>query len=232
MATVNELKSQLDQLKAAGKTESTSKQAGKLARQIQELQSGKVSSTGGLTGFDSSMQSAISGAQAAYQPAVQKLESGITGTKQSYNDLINAIRGQQQVAEQQQTATTAAELARRGVSATSGLGAQQITSALAPVQAQYTQQATQTGVQGAESQNALLNQIASMLGQGAQSGISTGVNLAGLAQQQKSLQQQAAQQAIQNAQAQRQFEQVTLPTTKYNINRPYESSKNGESDWG
>ena len=211
MATVADLKSQLDQLRAAGKTESTSKQAGKIAKQIRELETGSRST--GISDLDTGIQAGIS----AVRPATERLESTIGQTSESYQNLINAIRGQQQVAEQQQTQVTAAELARRGLTPTSGLGAQQITSAIAPVQAQYAQQAAQAGVSGIQAQNQLASQIASLLASGGQTGLSTGVNLANLALQQKQLEQQAAQQAAQQALATRQFEQATLPMTQAQI---------------
>lgn len=218
MATVADLKSQLDQLRAAGKTESTSKQAGKIAKQIRELETGSQST--GLSSIDTGVSNLDTGIQAGLQavrPATERLESTIGQTSESYQNLINAIRGQQQVAEQQQTQVTAAELARRGLTPTSGLGAQQITSAIAPVQAQYAQQAAQTGVSGIQAQNQLASQLASLLASGGQTGLSTGVNLANLALQQKQLEQQAAQQAAAQALATRQFEQATLPMTQAQI---------------
>jgi len=215
MATVADLKTQLNQLRAAGKTESTSKQAGKIAKQIRELEGRQESQGLGSVGGD--LGTGIQAGISAVTPAAQRLESTIGQTSESYQNLINAIRGQQQVAEQQQTQVTAQELARRGLTPTSGVGAQQITSALAPVQAQYAQQAAQTGVQGIQAQNQLASQIAGILASGGQAGLSTGVNLANLALQQRQLEQQAQQQAAAQALAQRQFEQSTLPYTQAQI---------------
>jgi len=215
MATVADLKTQLNQLRAAGKTESTSKQAGKIAKQIRELEGRQESQGLGSVGGD--LGAGIQAGISAVTPAAQRLESTIGQTSESYQNLINAIRGQQQVAEQQQTQVTAQELARRGLTPTSGIGAQQITSALAPVQAQYAQQAAQTGVQGIQAQNQLASQIAGILASGGQAGLSTGVNLSNLALQQRQLEQQAAQQAAAQALAQRQFEQATLPMTQAQI---------------
>jgi len=215
MATVADLKTQLNQLRAAGKTESTSKQAGKIAKQIRELEGRQESQGLGSVGGD--LGAGIQAGISAVTPAAQRLESTIGQTSESYQNLINAIRGQQQVAEQQQTQVTAQELARRGLTPTSGVGAQQITSALAPVQAQFAQQAAQTGVQGIQAQNQLASQIAGILASGGQAGLSTGVSLSNLALQQRQLEQQAAQQAAAQALAQRQFEQATLPMTQAQI---------------
>ena len=229
MATLSELKSSLNQLKAAGKTESNSKQAGKIAQQIRELESqGKTSTGGNLGTYGDTIRSAIALQQEAYQPAVQKIESGISDTQSRFNELISAIKESGKVAEERQTATTAAELGRRGVLPSSGLGQQQITSALAPVTAQYTQQAAETGVQGVNAQNSLLTQAANLLAQAAQGGVGTGLSIS-------SMQEQARQYDLQNqlAQAaqllqQRQFEESTIPLTQYNINKPYSTDGN---DW-
>lgn len=215
MATVADLKTQLNQLRAAGKTESTSKQAGKIAKQIRELEGRQQSQ--GIPEVGGDLGAGISAGISAVTPAAQRLESTIGQTSESYQNLINAIRGQQQVAEQQQTQVTAQELARRGLTPTSGVGAQQIASAIAPVQAQFAQQAAQTGVQGIAAQNQLASQIAGILASGGQAGLSTGINLSNLALQQRQLEQQAAQQAAAQALAQRQFEQATLPMTQAQI---------------
>ena len=215
MAIVAELKKQLEQLKASGKTESTSKQAGKIARQIRELET--QSQPVGLSNIDTNLGSGIEAGLRSVSPATQRLESTLGETSQSYQNLINAIRNQQQVAEQQQTQVTAQELARRGLTPESSLAQQQIVSAIAPVQSQFAQQAAQVGVQGVQARNELASQIANLLASGGQTGLSTGVNLANLALQQRQLQQQAAQQAAAQALAERQFTQATLPMTQAQI---------------
>ena len=215
MAIVAELKKQLEQLKVSGKTESTSKQAGKIARQIRELET--QSQPVGLSNIDTNLGSGIEAGLRSVSPATQRLESTLGETSQSYQNLINAIRNQQQVAEQQQTQVTAQELARRGLTPESSLAQQQIVSAIAPVQSQFAQQAAQVGVQGVQARNELASQIANLLASGGQTGLSTGVNLANLALQQRQLQQQAAQQAAAQALAERQFIQATLPMTQAQI---------------
>lgn len=234
MATLSELKSQLNQLHAAGKQESTSKSAGKVARQIKELEaSGGYSSGGGggLGSFGDTLQNAISLSNQAFQPAVQKMESGISNTQTRFQELIDSIKQSGKVAENRQTVATSAELGRRGVLPTSGLGQQQLTDSLAPVTAQFAQQAAQTGVQGVSAENALLSQVSQLLAQGAQSGISTGLTISGQQEQARQYDLNNKLQQAQQLLQQRQFQESTLPLTQYNINKPYTAGSSDGGDW-
>jgi len=217
MATISELKSQLNSLKAEGKTESTSKKAGKIANQLRSLEQ---SGSRGLPEYDTGMSTA----QRAYDPAVQTLQGGVSSTKQAFDNLINSIKQSRMAAENQQTAVTSAELGKRGLLPSSSLAQQEITSAIQPISASYAQQEAQTGVQGVQNVNDLLRSIAGVQTTAGGAGLEIGQSALQRAIQQRSLDEQIRQSNIQNALAQRQFEQVTVPTARAQI------SQMGQSD--
>lgn len=189
MPTIDE---RISELKAQGKTESSSKSLAKLVREqnagggnrlvygqtgltdpvVSSLQKGMAGS-GGASSFD------FGNADPAYaqaanivsrltQPALNTLGSGISSLQNRYQDLISSIKGSQKVAENQQTSVTGQELAKRGILPSSTAYQQEIANALSPVRAQYAQMAAETGL-GAESERQnLLNTIANL-----QSGMGT-----------------------------------------------------------
>lgn len=227
MPTIEEAKLRLAELKSQGKSESTSKEAGKMAQIIKgdrEAKPSGMGSSGSFGGgdFGSILSQATNAFQQSMQPAVDQLKTAQTTLQDRYKTLIEGIKGQQTTAENRQTATTAAELGRRGILPSSGVGQQEITSALQPVTSNFAAQAAQAGVQGAESEKGVLTQIANLLSQGGQGAISTALQLAQMGQQQNQFQ---AQQDLAN----RQFEQISLPSASESIRKSQQVSSGSNS---
>lgn len=161
----------------------------------------------------------------AVKPVVQGLEAQRSPLQSRYDELLNSIKGQQQTAEQRQTVTTQNELGKRGILPSSGLAQQELTSAINPITSQFSGLIANTGI---ERENAL-NQINQLIAQtksgAATGGLSTAYDLYNKNQANKATQQQTAlqqqQQAFQNALDLRKFQEVTLPSTKYELGKPY-----------
>lgn len=133
--------------------------------------------------FDSVLKRATQMAQEAVKPAVSSLTASIPETQARfsqertrlegqaapltarYESLLNDIKGRQQTSTEQQTLATANELGRRGVSTTSGLGEQTITSANAPITRDYAGLIEQTGLSREADLSALQGQITGLTGQ-------------------------------------------------------------------
>lgn len=72
------------------------------------------------------------------QPVVQSYEASKAPLQQRYKDLIDSIKGNQQIAENRQTVTTNNELGKRGITGSSGVAQQELTNAVNPITQQYT----------------------------------------------------------------------------------------------
>lgn len=98
----------------------------------------------------------------ANKPAVATLQQNSTNLDSRYKDLITSIKGASDVASEQQTRTTAGILASRGIAPQSGIGGQEISTALRPIAANTQQILGQTGLSQQEQQNAIQNAIAAL----------------------------------------------------------------------
>lgn len=170
---------------------------------------------GGLPGQAPTTQDMLNNAKAlldfqkqANQPVINTLGSQTSSIQDRYKSLVDSIKSNQQVSENQQTLTTNNELARRGISG-GGLYDQTMTNSLLPVQAAYSGQIANANAGSINDLNTLALQIA-QLQAGNPSDALSGALQFGNQQQQASqfaqnyaLQQQqlAQQQALQQAQA-------------------------------
>src|SRR3990167_2450553 len=191
---------------------------------------------------------------AAVRPAVQSYEQSIPETQQAftqqrtqlqaeqaplekrYANLLQSIKGNQQTAENRQTLATANELARRGISNTSGLFQQELASAVNPLTQQYSTQYTDVGLQGEAAQRQLANQLANTY-TGETESLRAIRNA--IAQLQAGAGQTDVAQGIQKSQFQKEqerlasatkadedyrkmiYENIDLPRTQYELNKPY-----------
>jgi hypothetical protein len=179
---------------------------------------GGPSSSGGGSGFSSvnpqdTIRAAIDAMKEANKPAVESLQASIPETsakyagatqrlvgskaplEQRYQQILDSIKGNQQVAENRQTLTTNNELGKRGISGSSGVAQQEITNAVNPITQQYTglqketSLAREEGLRGIDDQianmtsqetadlRAIQNMIAQLSSGAGQSGLSAGMNL-------------------------------------------------------
>jgi|GEM_PF-6656856 len=215
----------------------------------------------------SNPQSYIDAAMASYkkanEPAVANLKASIPeqktmfanertrlqgqeGTiKDRYKNLIDSIKGNQQVAETRQTTTTNNELARRGITNDSGVYQQEMTNVLNPITKQYTGLAKDaaisreadlqdlssriTGLTDQESAaiRSILGNIASLESGAGNNAVSTGLNLFS---QDKASEAQSKAAELENAlkEATLKIQQGQLANdtarTQYDINKPYSTS--------
>lgn len=245
------------------------------------LQAGgrNMDNPGGGSGgsYEDQIARSIAMHQEANKPAIQSLESSIPQVgqryeqqrgqlqaekapmEQRYSELIGEIKGNQQTAENRQTKTTNAELARRGIGGGS-LYDQTLTDAVNPVTQGYTTLLRDTGLSQEKGIRELLNSIASSFTQqtseeqqirnmiaqlqsgAASQGIQTGTgvyesNLARQFQQQQAQQEQALRQAAQ-ALAEKEYNDITLPRSQADIqsimsliNKRGLSSQFGQDEW-
>jgi hypothetical protein len=196
-------------------------------------------SGGGNTGgnFQSTVQNAIGMAQQAVQPAVQAVQAQAAPLKQRYDDLIASLKGNQQTAENRQTVTTNAELAKRGISNTSGLAQQELTQALQPITSEYTGRIAETGNQGNIALADLASQVAQLQSNAGLQGLSLGSNQYQFGQNLGLQQQQMAQQASAAKSAddwkRLLYETIQLPESRYTTGKPYykDTTGDGAGDW-
>lgn len=193
-------------------------------------------STGGNGSFQSTVQNAIGMAQQAVQPAVQAVQAQAAPLKQRYDDLIASLKGNQQTAENRQTVTTNAELARRGISNTSGLAQQELTQAVNPITAQYTGQIKDVGNQGNQELANLVSQVAQLQANAGIQGLNLGTNQYQFGQNLGLRQQEMAQQDRESKRAEDWkkllYETIQLPESRYALNKPYyKDSTTGAGEW-
>lgn len=203
-----------------------------------------------------SLQAGIPEIQSRFAETSKQVQAEIDPLKQRYENLLNEIRQRGTQQEQAQTKVTSQELGKRGLVGSSTLAQQEIQNAVQPIQQattgaiQETTLAREEGIrnlqnilsnlpqQETESIRAVQNAIAQLQSGASQAGISQGVQTGQFNAQQQLAQQQAEfarqeaerqaqQRAIENALQQRMFEEVTLPTTQYQINAPYYKPETG-----
>lgn len=213
MATESELRSRLAALKAQGKTESTSKEAGKIAKQLKE---GSFDSGGG--GFSDSdyggtIQKAIDLSKQVMQPAIDTLSKSIDPLKERYNQLLDQIKGTSEKAVEETRMTQANELGRRGILPSSGLYETTVAQAVDPVRQQYGYLANEAAYNQQQAINSVNQAIAQLQYGAGQSGISTALQLLGLEQGQNQFAQQLA---LQQAQ-----QDISKQLADYQTNAPY-----------
>lgn len=121
--------------------------------------------------------------QQANQPAIQTLQGNIGSTQQKYNDLVDSIKGAGTVAANNQTQITNNALGARGILPSSQLYQQELQNALLPVNAQFSGLAAQTGLQGQEDINSIMNAIAQLQSGNPASAVTSASGYAGAAQQ-------------------------------------------------
>lgn len=190
----------------------------------------------------SSLQAQIPEVQQQYSQLGTNLQAQMDPLKQRYQSLLDQIKGNQQVATNQQTITTNNELGRRGITGSSGLGQQEMTNALLPVTNTYNNLYTQTGAAQNQDINSLNAQIANLVPQqladtrsitnaiaqlqagGGQNAINNALQIGGLQSQMSNTgfgQNLAAQSlALQNAQQQFNQRYITIPNYGiYDVNK-------------
>jgi hypothetical protein len=107
------------------------------------------------------------------------LQSNIDPTKQRYDALIADLKNQQINTEQQQTKTTSAELARRGILGSSGAAQQELQNVLQPIGRSYAGLVQQTGLAREADIKSIQDAVALLFGEEAAANMS----LAGLISQ-------------------------------------------------
>lgn len=139
------------------------------------------------------------------QPAIQTLQQNKTDLGGQYQTLLDSIKGQQGVAQDAQTRATNSNLAARGITSDTGIGAQQLSDSLRPIAQQYQSLTANTGLQRQQDMNGIASQIASLQAGNPEQALSFGQGFSAQQQQAQALAQQIAiqqQQANQEGQYQ------------------------------
>lgn len=173
------------------------------------------------------------------QPAIQSYEASKAPLQDRYKNLIASIKGNQQVVENRQTTTTNNEMGRRGISSDSGVYQQEMTNALNPITKQFTgMEADALTSQNIDISNidkaiALLKTgdpsaaitagmgIASNAGQLEQANRNFGLQQDQLKEQSRQFDASSALQKAAQALQERQFNEISIPESKYAIGKPY-----------
>lgn len=181
-----------------------------------------------------SQQAAIPEIQKSYAQTRTQLQAEVDPLKQRYQNLIDQITQSGKVQEQRQSVATSGELAKRGILSSSTLAQQELANALNPITSATTLQAKETGLQGEAAQRDLANQIANLTTgeteairnvRNAISTLQSGASSSAITNALSILQTNIAQA---NADAlakerERTYQTITLPTTKYELAKPYYS---------
>lgn len=128
------------------------------------------------------------------QPVIQSYEASKAPLQQRYKDLLDSIKGNQQVAENRTTLATNNELGRRGISNKSGIYEQEMAQSLNPITQQYTGMLKDTTNQQNIDLAAIDKAIAQLNAGNPESSVSTAL---GLNNAQQSANQFAQQLALQ-----------------------------------
>lgn len=195
-----------------------------------------------------SLEASIPETTAKYAQTRSQLEAKEKPLMDRYKNLLDEIKGNQQVAETRQTTTTNNELGRRGISNDSGVYEREMTNALNPITHQYTTLSKDAGLAQEDDLRALRdtianlttsevgdnrairNAIAQLQSGAATQGIGLGQNLYQTNVQQQLAQQQieseAKQRAIDNAMKQAQLDLQTKQVN-YETGKPYYQPASG-----
>lgn len=130
----------------------------------------------------------------ANQPIVASLQASQDPLKDKYTQLVNSIKGNQQLDSNRQTLTTANTLGGRGLSSDSGVYQQEMTNALTPIDTQYSGLLANAGAGSIDDLQALALQIAQLQAGDPSSALSNTFQYQGLQQQAQQAQQQNAYQ--------------------------------------
>lgn len=144
----------------------------------------------------------------ANQPVIQSLQGSVDPLKQRYNDVLASIKGNQQVAENNQTRITSNELGKRGLLPGDTYGQQEIQNSVLPVSAAFSGQTAQTGLAENQDLQAIAERIASLQGGNPDSAIGQALNITGQQTQANQFAQQFGLQQQQQAFAQN---YITIP---------------------
>lgn len=187
----------------------------------------------------SSLQASIPELQQRFATERQQVEAKIEPLKQRYANLLEELKGQSKVREESQTRVTSGELAKRGITGSSTLAQQEIQSAVDPIRASLQTATKDVGLAQEEGITDLTNLIANLTGQevgstrdilntiaqlqstGAQAGIEQALTQGQFASTQQldrlRLAQEQSQFGVNQQFAEREFQQVTLPTLEANL---------------
>lgn len=134
----------------------------------------------GATDVVGNAQKLLDFQKTANAPVAQALGSQVPGIQDQYTQLVNSIKGNQQLDTNRQTLATSNELGARGILPSSGLYQQQMTDALTPIDTQYSGLLTQANTGSIQDLQGLALQIAQLNAGNPDTAISGGLSIAGL----------------------------------------------------
>ncbi len=135
----------------------------------------------------------------ANAPVVSSLQSQQPGLEDKYTQLVNSIKGNQQLDTNRQTLATNNELGARGILSSSGAYQQDMANALTPIDQQYAGLTANANAGSIQDTQNLALQIAQLQAGNPDTAISGGLQVGGLQNQASSI---ASQNALNAAQAQ------------------------------
>ncbi len=124
--------------------------------------SNNSSSGGGNVDVVGNAQKLLDFQKTANAPIVTQLQTQQPGLNDKYTQLVNSIKGNQQLDTNRQTTTTNNLLAQRGITSNSNLGQQEMTNALTPIDTQYAGLTANANAGSIADTQALALQIANL----------------------------------------------------------------------
>jgi hypothetical protein len=170
----------------------------------------------------------------ANAPVVANLQTQQPGLQDKYTQLVNSIKGNQQLDTNRQTRATNNELGQRGILPTSGVYQQQMVDSLTPIDTQYAGLTANANAGSIADTQALALHIAQLQAGNPENAYASGVQGASTAQGYQNLQNQAssitAQNALAAAQAQAAQSQVPYNQSYGNYWNAFANSINGANN--
>lgn len=206
-----------------------------------------------LGSFEDTIKKAVEANRQAVNPAVESLKAGIPEVQQTFsnrrtqleaeksplterfNNLLERVKGTFESQRNQATQTTTNELARRGITSSSGFADRELQGALSPILKEEGQTYTDIGLERESQMRALENAITNLVGEEgaavrallnsaagyqAQAGLASipqALQLMGINQSADQFNKSFGLNESNNALQERLFNLVTLPTSQANI---------------
>lgn len=169
---------------------------------------GGGNSGGGNVDVVGNAQKLLDFQKTANAPVVASLQSQTPGIQDKYKQLVDSIKGNQQVSTNRQTLVTNNELGKRGILNTSGLYGQEMSNSLTPIEAQYAGLTANANAGSIQDLQDLALHIAQLQAGNPETAIQGGIQAGGI--------QQGANQFAQN---------LALQQAQFEAQKPYLASQ-------
>jgi hypothetical protein len=171
---------------------------------------GGNTSSGGNLDIVGQAQKLLDFQKSANAPVISQLQTQQPGLQDKYKQLVDSIKGNQQLDTNRQTLTTNNQLGARGILPSSGVYQQEMTNALTPIDTQYAGLTANANAGSIADTQGLALQIAQLQAGNPESALSGAFQYGGLQNQANSIAAQNALAAAQGQLAQSQAQNIPI----------------------